>query len=155
MAAATMGSSKILAHEADGPFSETWAVLCSHRLDPGVAQQSVTPGFLPGAGGLAWGLAFPGQSSTWRILLRFTEAGTGGCGEVDRVARSIARKPSPKPEIVRRVTGDQGHPSSCDGHRVDLDAVQRSRYIAMGCSRIRQAQLSHWIQPGHRSRTRP
>ena len=50
---------------------------------------------------------------------------------------------------------DQGHPSSCDGHRVDLDAVQRSRYIAMGCSRIRQAQLSHWIQPGHRSRTRP
>src|ERR1035437_8560916 len=70
-----------------------------------LAQQSVTPGFLPGAGGLAWGLESPGQSSTWRILLRFTEAGTGGCGEVDRVARLIARKPSPKPEIVRRVTG--------------------------------------------------
>jgi hypothetical protein len=31
---------------------------------------------------------------------------------------------------------NQGHPSSCDGHRVDLDAVQRTRYIAMGCSRI-------------------
>src|ERR1035437_6582618 len=54
---------------------------------------------------LAWDREPPGQSSTWRILLRFTEAGTGGCGEVDRVARLIARKPSPKPEIVRRVTG--------------------------------------------------
>jgi hypothetical protein len=74
-----------------------------------LAQQSVTPGFLPGAGGLAWGLESPGQSSTWWILLRFTEAGTGGCGEVDRVARLIARKPSPKPEIVRRVTGGMGH----------------------------------------------
>src|ERR1035437_10152980 len=82
--------------------SKPWAILCRHRHDPEVAQQSVTPGFLPGAGGLAWGLESPGQSSTWRILLRFTEAGTGGCGEV---ARLIARKPSPKPEIARRVTG--------------------------------------------------
>jgi hypothetical protein len=59
------------------------------------------------------------------------------------------------PADNRLRAGVVGHPSSCDGHRVDLDAVQRTRYIAMGCSRIRQAQLSHWIQPGHRSRTRP
>jgi hypothetical protein len=82
-------------------------MLCCHPPAPEVTQHSVTPGFLPGAGGLAWGLESPGQSPTWGILLRFTEAGTGGCGEVDRVARLIARKPSPKPEIVRRVTGDQ------------------------------------------------
>src|SRR5450759_100280 len=59
----------------------------------------------PGCRRPGLGLESPGQSATWRILLRFTEAGTGGCGEVDRVARLIARKPSPKPEIVRRVTG--------------------------------------------------
>src|ERR1035437_9642450 len=85
--------------------NKPWATPCRHPLGPEVAQQSVTPGFLPGAGGLAWGLESPGQSSTWRIRLRFTEAGTGGCGEVYRVARLKARKPSPKPKIVRRVTG--------------------------------------------------
>jgi hypothetical protein len=83
-------------------------------LNARLAQQSVTPGFLPGAGGLAWGLESPGQSSTWRILLRFNEAGTGGCGEVDRVARLIARKPSPKPEIVRRVTVSTSQPANSD-----------------------------------------
>jgi hypothetical protein len=30
-------------HLADGPLSETWAILCSHRLDPGVPQHSVNP----------------------------------------------------------------------------------------------------------------
>src|ERR1035437_709355 len=109
--------------------SKPWAILCRHRHDPEVAQQSVTPGFLPGAGGLAWGLESPGQSPTWRILLRFTEAGTGGCGEVDRVAHLIARKPSPKPEIVRRVTGGRS-PS-------DL--------LGIGTSRIANWRLGEWL----------
>src|ERR1035437_6569594 len=30
-------------HLADGALSETWAILCSHRLDPGVGQHSATP----------------------------------------------------------------------------------------------------------------
>ena len=93
--------------ECIGMGSKPWAILHRHPLDPEVAQQSVTPGFLPGAGGLAWGLESPGQSSTWRILLRFTGAGIAGSAKSTGVL-AIARKPSPEPEIVRRVTGDLG-----------------------------------------------
>ncbi len=71
------------------------------RLD----EQSVTPGFRQGAGDMACGLESPGQSSTWRILLRFTGAGDAGSAKSTGVL-AIARKPSPKPENVRRVTGD-------------------------------------------------
>src|ERR1039458_10747853 len=69
-----------------------------------------------------------------------------GWSDLDRLLE-LADGPAPC-QISIPAPIDQGHPSSCDGHRVDLDAVQRTRYIAMGCSRIRQGQLSHWIQPG-------
>jgi len=49
---------------------------------------------------LAWDREPPVQSANSRILLRFTEAGTGGCGEVDTVARLIARKPAPPVRAV-------------------------------------------------------
>src|ERR1035438_873729 len=82
-----------------------------HPLPPSPSSRgssgSVTPGFLQGAGDLAWGLESPGQSSTWRILLRFTGAGIAGSAKSTGVL-AIARKPSPEPEIVRRVTGDLG-----------------------------------------------
>src|SRR5664280_2573908 len=107
MAAATMGSSKILPHEADGPFSETWAILCSHRLDPGVGEHSVNPCLVAGARYVISGRESAVQRAERPDLLRFTRSVTAGAAKPTGVL-TIASRRSAMTELLRRETGGRG-----------------------------------------------
>jgi hypothetical protein len=51
--ATSQGSFRMVRTLVTDQLAEAWTILRRHSLGPEVAQQSVTPGFLTGAGGLA------------------------------------------------------------------------------------------------------